>query len=208
MVESSSFQSIVAVANGVLSIVACLCLIALTVGGVVVWREYGRAKRQLVVVQRDLAPLLASMTRVAVNLEAATATVRSDVDAIHVTVAHANDLARSAVEGAADRLRRLDSAVGAAHDEVEAALIDVVATARGVRAGASVLRGILGLAGAGAGSAGTAPGRPARSASSASERGRRAENFERGDLVNAGERRGDGGNGRGRPRARSRRDQG
>jgi hypothetical protein len=100
----------------------------------------------LAVVQRDLAPLLATLGRVARNLEGATATIHSDVQAIHETVGDANDRARAAIRGADQRLRRLDAVVGAAQTEVEEALVDVVATARGLRAGASALRGILGLA--------------------------------------------------------------
>jgi hypothetical protein len=146
MTEPSAFQNVVAVANGVLSIVACLLLIGVAIGGILAWRALGRARGQLTVVQRDLAPLLATFGRVARNLEGATATIHADVQAIHETVADANDRARAAIHGADHRLRRLDALVGAAQTEVEEALVDVVATARGLRAGASVLRGILGLA--------------------------------------------------------------
>jgi len=145
MAEPSTFQAVVAIANGVLTILSCLLLIALVVGGVFAWRGMRRARTQLAVVQRDVTPLLATLGRVATNLEAVTATVRSDVDAIHATVSEANDRARAAVRGAEDRLLRLDSVVGAAQDEIEGALIDVVAAARGVRAGTAVLRGIFGV---------------------------------------------------------------
>ena len=146
MTEPSAFQNVVAVANGVLSIVACLLLIGVAVGGFFAWRALGRARGQLTVVQRDLVPLLATLGRVARNLEGATATIHADVRAIHETVGDANDRARAAIRGADHRLRRLDAVVGAAQTEVEEALVDVVATARGLRAGASALRGILGLA--------------------------------------------------------------
>lgn len=146
MTEPSAFQNVVAVANGVLSIVACLFLIGVAVGGFLAWRALGRARGQLAVVQRDLVPLLATLGRVARNLEGATATIHSDVQAIHETVGDANDRARAAIRGADQRLRRLNAVVGAAQTEVEEALVDVVAAARGLRAGASVLRGILGLA--------------------------------------------------------------
>src|SRR5215469_9093456 len=146
MTEPSAFQNVVAIANGVLSIVACLLLIGVAIGGFLAWRALGRARGQLAVVQRDLAPLLATLGRVARNLEGATATIHSDVQAIHETVGDANDRARAAIRGADQRLRRLDAVVGAAQTEVEEALVDVVATARGLRAGASALRGILGLA--------------------------------------------------------------
>ena len=146
MTEPSAFQNVVAVANGVLSIVACLLLIGLAVGAILAWRALGRARGQLAVVQRDLEPLLASFGRVARNLEGATATIHADVQAIHETVGDANDRARAAIRGADHRLRRLDALVGATQTEVEEALVDVVAAARGLRAGASALRGILGMA--------------------------------------------------------------
>jgi hypothetical protein len=142
MAEPSTFQAVVTIASGILTILSCLLLIAITIGGVVAWRGFRRARVQLAVVQRDVTPLLATMARVATNLEVVTATVRSDIDAIHATVSDANDRARAALDGAEDRLRRLDSVVGRAQDEVESALVDVVAAARGVRTGAAVLRGI------------------------------------------------------------------
>lgn len=146
MTEASTFQSIVAVANGVLSILACLLVLALMVGGVVAWRALGRARAQLAAVQRDVTPLLATMGRVATNLEAVTSTIRSDVEAIHGTLAHANERAGAAIQTAEYRLRRLDAVVGATQEEVEAALVDVVGAARGLRAGAAALRGVMGLA--------------------------------------------------------------
>lgn len=146
MSEPSAFQSVVAVANGVLSIVGCLLLIGVAVGGIIAWRALARARGQLAGVQKDLAPLLATLGRIARNLEGATATIHSDVQAIHETVGEANDRARAAIRGADQRLRRLNAVVGTAQTEVEEALIDVVATARGLRAGAVALRGILGLA--------------------------------------------------------------
>jgi len=205
MAEPSTFQTVVAVANGVLSILACLLLIGLAVGSLALWRGVARAKHQLALVQRDVAPLLATLGRVATNLEAATSTVRSDIEAIHATVTDANEVARSVVHTAEDRLRRLGSVVGAAQEEVEGALVDVAATARGVRAGASVLRGILGLA-----DAGTGPVARPRGGRAAVPKagGRGAEPIERGEFEDAGDRRRDSGNGRGRPRARSHRHQG
>jgi hypothetical protein len=204
MAEPSSFQTAVAIASGILTILACLLLIAVAVVGAMVWPALRRARGRLVAVERDVTPLLASMTRVATNLEVVTASVRSDVEAIHVTVSEANDRARAAVRGAEDRLQRLDSVVGAAQDEIEAALIDVVAAARGVRAGATVLRGILGLAESGGGPPPeTRPGRP-RAGAEASPRGPRAQTFETGDPEDAAERTGEEGNGRTRPRTRSR----
>lgn len=146
MAEPSAFQDVVSVANGVLSIVACLVLIAAAIGGVLAWRALRRAGGHLAVVQRDVVPLLATLGRIAHNLETATATIHSDIQAIHQTVGDANDRARAAIRGAEHRLRRLDAAVGAAQTEVEEALVDVVATARGLRTGAGVLRGMLGLA--------------------------------------------------------------
>ncbi len=146
MTEPSAFQNVVAVANGVLSIVACLLLIGVAVGGILAWRALRRARGQLAIVQRDLVPLIATFGRAARNLEGATATIHADVRAIHETVGDANDRARAAIRGADQRLRRLDTLVGAAQTEVEEALVDVVAAARGLRAGASALRGILGLA--------------------------------------------------------------
>ena len=155
MTEPSAFQSIVAVANGVLSILGCLLLIGVVIGGILAWRALARARGQLAVVQKDLAPLLATLGQVARNLEGTTATIHADVQAIHETLGEANDRARAAVRGADQRLRRLNAVVGAAQTEVEEALIDVVATARGLRAGAVALRGILGLADRAAGSAPT-----------------------------------------------------
>jgi hypothetical protein len=146
MAEPSAFQDVVAVANGVLSIVACLVLIGAAIGGVLAWRALRRAGGHLAVVQRDVVPLLATLGRIADNLERATTTIHSDVEAIHETVGGANDRARAAIRGAEQRLRRLDAVVGAAQTEVEEALVDVVATARGLRTGAGVLRGMLGFA--------------------------------------------------------------
>jgi hypothetical protein len=146
MTEPSVFQQVVAVANGILSILACLLLIGAAVGAVLAWRAVARARGPMAVLQRDLGPLVATLGKVARNLEGATATIHSDVQAIHETVGDANERARAAIQGAGDRLRRLDTAVGAAQTEVEEALVDIVATARGLRAGAAVLRGILGLA--------------------------------------------------------------
>jgi hypothetical protein len=145
MTEPSSFQAIVAVANGILSIVACLLLVAVVVAVLLGWRALRRTWTNLTIVQRDFAPVLTTMERVVGNLEGLTATMRSDIEAIHGTIQEATGGVQAVVRIAGDRLQRLDSVVGATQDEVEAALVDVVAAARGLRAGAVALRGVLGL---------------------------------------------------------------
>lgn len=147
MTEPSSFQNIVAIANGILSIVACLLLVAVAVALLLGWRALRRTWAQLAAVQRDFAPVLATMGRAVSNLEAVTTTMRSDVEAIHATVEDATGGAQAMIRTAGQRLQRLDAVVGATQDEVEAALVDVVAAARGLRAGTAALRGIMGLAG-------------------------------------------------------------
>jgi hypothetical protein len=146
MTEPSTFQTIVTVANGILSIVACLLLVAVTVALLAGWRALRRMWTQLAIVQRDFGPVLTTMGRVVGNLEAVTATMRSDVDAIHATITDATEGTQTVIQTAGHRLARLDEVVGATQDEVEAALVDVVAAARGLRAGVAALRGILGLA--------------------------------------------------------------
>lgn len=150
MAEPSTFQSVVAVANGVLSILGCLLLLGAVVACVVAWRGFGRARTQLALVRRDAGPMLATMGRVATNLEAVTSAMRADVEAIHATLQRANAAAEAALDTAEYRFRRLDAVVGATQEEIEGALVDVVAAARGLRAGAAVLRGVMGLAQPGA----------------------------------------------------------
>src|SRR6202020_1922951 len=60
-------------------------------------------------------------------------------------VIEANQGARAAVRDAEQRVRRLGDLVGTVEQEIEGALVGVVATARGVRAGASVLREMMGV---------------------------------------------------------------
>jgi hypothetical protein len=146
MTEPSSFQTIVAIANGILSIVACLLLVAVTAALPFAWRALRRAREQVATVQRDFAPTLATMGRAVGNLESVTATIRSDIEAIHATIEDATGGAQAIIRTAGQRLERLDAVVGATQDEVEAALVDVVAAARGLRAGVAALRGIMGLA--------------------------------------------------------------
>ncbi len=208
MTEPSTFQTIVAVANGILSIVACVLLVAVTVAVLLGWRALRRTWSQLAIVQRDFAPVLSTMGRAVGNLEAVSATVRADVDAIHATIEAATDGAQTVIRTAGHRLERLDAAVGATQDEVEAALVDVVAAARGLRAGAAALRGLLGLTEA---TSRRAPTRASGSsdedllAADPSDPDGRTDGIDEANLDDAGDRRARPGSNRPRPRVRSRR---
>lgn len=204
------FQEIVGIANGVLTIAACVLVVGLLVAGMLAWRALRLSRMRLAAARRDLAPLLATARRVADNLDAASATIRADIDAIHGTVTEANTGARAAVRAADRRLRRLSGVVGAVEEEIEAALVDVVAAARGVRAGASALRGLMGVGDRDGHPAASARPRPSRAdASRGGERdgadGIGTETYDSGDSGDADDTGRDAGNGRARPRIRSRR---
>src|SRR5579862_3529343 len=207
MADLSTFQAVASVANGILSIVACLILILVGIGGIRIWRAVGRARVQIATIQREIAPAMASIRRVAGNLESVSDTLRTNVEAISTTVDEANDRVRGVVHLAEDRLRRLDLAVGAAQEEVEAALVDVVATARGVRAGAGMLRGILGIGLGDGGMDAPAPRRSRRHETMrrASSPVGETETMDTDDFVDEDDDSEEVGNGRARPRARSQR---
>lgn len=210
MTEPSTFQTIVAVANGILSIVACLLLVAVAVALLLGWRALRRTWTHLAAFQRDLAPVVTTMGRAVGNLETVTATMRADVDAIHTTIEQATGGAQVVIRTAGQRLERLDAVVGATQDEVEAALVDVVAAARGLRAGAAALRGLLGLTEA------TSRRAPVRAsgppdedmlAADPSDPDGPTDEIDEADLDDAEDRRARLGSSRPRPRARSRRGQ-
>jgi len=138
MAGPSTFQTIVAIANGILSIAATVLLLAILVGGFIAWRA---ARRAVVAARVQLTPIISSLSAAARDLEGMTGKLRGQVDAISDTVGEATDSARALLRGAEGRLKRLDYTIGAAQDEVEDALTDIAALARGLRAGAGALRG-------------------------------------------------------------------
>ena len=138
MADPSTFQTVVSISNGILSIAATLLLLAVLVGGLIAWRA---ARRAITAARVELVPILSSLSAAARDLEGMTGKLRGQVDSITDTVAEANDGARTLVRGVEGRLKRLDYTIGAAQDEVEDALTDIAALARGLRAGAGALRG-------------------------------------------------------------------
>jgi hypothetical protein len=208
MSDAGWFGESVRIASGILTLVACLLLIGVIVAGLRAWRAVGEAKTRLVPAVRDLAPLLASLRRTADNLEAVTAAILVDVVEVHRTVLEANHGARAAVHDAERRVRRLGDLVGTVEQEIEGALVGVVAAARGVRAGASVLREMMGV-----GDADTHPPTRRRQAqaegassyTAANRPVAEAETYDSGDFANGDDIGGDPGNNRARPRVRSRR---
>src|SRR6185437_9279965 len=95
MVGPVWFQTVVGVAGGIAAILACLVLAGILVVGVVCWREVARARVRLAQLERDAAPMLTSVRRIAENLEAATGALRGDVEAVHGLVTEAADGARA-----------------------------------------------------------------------------------------------------------------
>lgn len=137
------FQETVAIASGILTIVGCLLLLSVLVGMIVAWRGMRSLGAPLAAAQRDLKPLAESLRRTASQFESVAGTIRQDVENVHETVSTANVGLRSLVEGVEVRVRRLDAAVGVVQDELEDAITAAAAAARGVRAGATVLRDAL-----------------------------------------------------------------
>jgi len=201
------FQTIVSIAGGVLTILGCLLALGAGVLLFALWRMVRRVGARLTAAEREMMPLVHQLRGAVANVDAVTATVRRDVDAVHQTVTAANAGARSAISRIEERARRLDALAGEAQVEIEGALVGAVAAARGVRAGAVVLRDILGGL-----TADDTPGRPRRSAMAGRPTGpvaRHAETaatHDSGEFIDAEPYGREPGNGRGRPRTRSSRE--
>lgn len=202
MADPTWFHDLVAVASGILTIAACVVVIAAIPLAFVVRRVARQLTSRLSRVERDVAPLLQDLAAAARDLKTVSTAVRGDVEAVHGTFAEVNDRVRAVIGLAERRVQELDAVFGVAQSEIEGVVESAIATARGVRAGASVLGGIVGGYGSSRRPAAASPAPPA------TDHGGETLTYDSGELGDGDEHWGKAGNGRQGPRVRPRRRRG
>jgi hypothetical protein len=152
MVEATWFDQIVRIASGILTVAACLAMIGVIVLAIRLAGAAGRARARLASMEGNVTPLLIELRALVKKFDSIVTSFREEAAAVRETVTTANTGAREAVRSVEDRLRRLDALAEVAQREIEGAVVSAVATVRGARAGASVLRELMGTTDGGAGS--------------------------------------------------------
>jgi hypothetical protein len=143
MAGASWFQEIVGIASGILTIAACVFMLGAIVAGVMLAGAAQRARARLASMEGNVAPLLVELRAVVKKVDTVITSLQEEVAAVRETVSAANTGAREVVRTLEDRLQRLDALAEVAQREIEGALVSAVATVRGARAGASVLRELM-----------------------------------------------------------------
>lgn len=133
------------IAQGVLVLAGCVVLVAAIPLAVAVRRQWAEVRLAAGRAEREFLPLLRDLMGVARDLTSVTATIRGDVEMVHATVADVNSRVKEVVRVAEHRVAELDALLGVAQQEAESVLLSASAAARGVRAGAAALANIVGV---------------------------------------------------------------
>jgi hypothetical protein len=199
------FRELVDIAGGILTIVACVLVLAAVPLAFALWRMTRQIGESIARAQREVRPLIQDAAAAARDLAAVSTMIRGDAAALHATIADVNERVRAGVRAAERRARELDTLARMAQEEVERVVLSAVAAARGVRAGASILGGRMGARAPGGPAAASRRPAPTGTTRSADGDGEEMVTYDSGEFGDADERWGEAGDGGPRPRIRSRR---
>lgn len=135
----STFERVVQVASGVLTILICLFVIALVP---VLWnfrRSFQRINQLLERFHSDVQPIVRHATSIADNVNHVTTSIREDVEKINETIATANERVRDAVHTTERRLSDFNALLKVVQEEAEQMFVSTASAVRGVRTSASAL---------------------------------------------------------------------
>lgn len=133
--------TITTIAN-ILVTIAVIAGVAVLIPAIVAVRKASHRMTTLLDhVGNHLDPLASHATRIADDVQFITTSVRRDVHELERTVERVTGGVNAGLDAAGRRLAELSALLRVAQDELEASVIAAGATLRGVRAGASALRG-------------------------------------------------------------------
>ena len=136
-----TFERIVSVANGILSLTALLFLIGLFLMAVRLRQATKAVATKVESIHVDLAPLIKRANAIADDVHYVTNVVRDDMSIIHETLQSANARLRDAIAVTESQLHDFSALLSVVQQEAEGAFISTAAAVRGVRTGASHFAG-------------------------------------------------------------------
>jgi len=148
----TGWQTVTAVASGIVSVVICLFAVATIPGVFLIHAQLKKAvealrkgadaaTQALGRAQTQAGPLLEDATVLVGDLRRMASSVRADVDTVHRAVTDADARVRGLAATVERRLAEFDGAARLLQDEIEQVLLSAAAVARGVRAGTDALTG-------------------------------------------------------------------
>ena len=138
--QPSMLEQVTSIASTVLTLSFLVLTVALTPAAWNFRRSYKRINTLLDRVYGDINPIMRHASSIADDVNYITTSVRVDVQQINQTIALANQRLMEAIRMTEDRLREVNALLTVAQEEAEAMFVSTASAARGIRAGASVLR--------------------------------------------------------------------
>jgi hypothetical protein len=145
------FTDLVAVAEGILVLAACVLVLLAIPVAIELRRAIRRAADGTDVISRhlvtDVLPLVRDAATAITTMNEILGTIRRDVDAVHDTVTVASASVRTTVENTQARIERAGALVDLVQDELEDVVGVALGTVARVRLGVASLRGAARVAG-------------------------------------------------------------
>jgi len=137
--ERSWFETMTAVASGLMSIALLVLAVALVPAAWNFRKSYAKVSALLDKVYGDVNPLMRHASAIADNVNYITTSVRADVQQVNATIAAANLRLQQAVALTEQRLNEFNALLEVVQDEAETVFVATASTVRGVRTGAAAL---------------------------------------------------------------------
>ncbi len=138
--EQSTFEKIMGVASGLMTISLLVLTIALVPAAWNFRKSYKKISDLLDRVYADIFPLMGHASAIADNVNYITTSVRVDIQQVNQTIAHANQRLNQAVALTEERLNEFNALLQVVQQEAEQAFVSTASTVRGVRVGAAAFR--------------------------------------------------------------------
>ena len=137
--ERSWFETMTAVASGLMSIALLVLAVALVPAAWNFRKSYAKVSALLDKVYGDVNPLMRHASAIADNVNYITTSVRTDVQQVNATIAAANQRLQQAMALTEQRLGEFNALLEVVQEEAEGMFIATASTVRGVRTGAAAL---------------------------------------------------------------------
>ena len=137
--ERGWFETMTAVASGLMSIALLVLAVALVPAAWNFRKSYAKVSALLDKVYGDVNPLMRHASAIADNVNYVTTSVRSDIQQVNATIASANQRLQQAVALTEQRLNEFNALLEVVQHEAETMFVATASTVRGVRTGAASL---------------------------------------------------------------------